>query len=442
MNPWSIDFGSRRTLKPLFVPGGALLLAAAAVLESGVLPISGPAIDVYYFGAFIAGIVLAWRFHSSRVLFPLLSLLLAHRALLFFSAGRILPDGPGRIAFEAVCFLLPTNFVIFSLFRERGLAIPAIASQAGLLFLESVFVAVICRPGEVVAPAILHWNPLDPRLFNWTTLPQGGWLMFVAAFAILFFRFLLYRKPVESGLLWSLAAAYAALQAGGVDRKASVYIATGGLILAGSLIENSYVLAYHDELTALPGRRAFNEALLRLKEPYTIAAVDIDHFKAFNDNYGHETGDQVLRMVAARLARVSGGGVAFRVGGEEFSILFPGEPMKEVLPHLELLRFEIETATFRLRGAPDRRHSTHQGADRRKPARRKSAPTRRPPARTFQGELSVTASIGAAEPSARWKTVEAVVQAADKALYRAKQAGRNRVETTSPDRLRPKRSIA
>jgi diguanylate cyclase (GGDEF)-like protein len=207
------------------------------------------------------------------------------------------------------------------------------------------------------------------------------------------------------------------------------------------MIENSYVLAYYDELTSLPARRAFNDALLRLPDRYTIAVVDIDHFKKFNDSHGHETGDQVLRMVAARLARVSGGGQAFRVGGEEFAILFSGEPMPGALPHLEILRMEIEASAFRVRAGQERRAVSH-GTDRRKAARSKRTLIRRKSTSSPAGELSVTVSIGVAEPNARTRQVEQVILAADKALYRAKRAGRNRVEVAASDGLRLKRSIA
>ena len=67
-------------------------------------------------------------------------------------------------------------------------------------------------------------------------------------------------------------------------------------------------MAYDDELTGLPARRALNEALARLRGTYTVAMVDIDHFKRFNDEHGHDVGDQILRMVGARLAGVGGGG--------------------------------------------------------------------------------------------------------------------------------------
>ncbi len=74
--------------------------------------------------------------------------------------------------------------------------------------------------------------------------------------------------------------------------------------------------------------------------------VDIDHFKRFNDTYGHDTGDQVLRLVAAGLSRVTGGGHAYRCGGEEFNILFPGKTTSEVVDHLEQLRAAIESRSF------------------------------------------------------------------------------------------------
>ena len=352
-----MDLWNRTTLKSLLLPGSALLMAAAVLLGGGFLSISGSAIDFYYYTVFIAGILLAWRFHSSRILFALLFLLLAHHSVEFFSAGRVVTNGPGRIAFEAVAFLLPLNFILLSCIPERGLALPSIVSRAVILFFESVFVALICRPGEISGPAFLHFSFLSRHLFQWTNIPQPAWLVFFLAFGFLLLRFLLYRKPVESGLLWSLGAVLLSLQAGGVGKIPTAYVATAGLILISSIIENSYVLAYHDELTGLPSRRAYNDALLSLKEPYAVAVVDIDHFKNFNDTYGHDTGDQVLRMVASRLAQVSGGGKAFRVGGEEFSILFAGKTTKQVLEHLESLREIVEASRFRMRTVPDRRHS-------------------------------------------------------------------------------------
>jgi diguanylate cyclase (GGDEF)-like protein len=205
----------------------------------------------------------------------------------------------------------------------------------------------------------------------------------------------------------------------------TVYFGVAAFILASSIVENSYSLAYRDELTGLDSRRAFNDALLRLKHPYAVAAVDIDHFKSINDSYGHDTGDQVLRMVASRLARVSGGGQSFRVGGEEFTILFPGKTAKDVAQHLEILRMDIESCSFRIRTEEERR-KVRRDADRRAPARK---PKRPMPFNT--GALSLTVSMGIAESRPKLPADEAI-QLADKALYRAKRTGRNRIVIAIP----------
>ena len=470
-----MDVWNQKALKALILPGGVLLVAAGVVFRGSFGPVPTAAIDFYYYAVFAAGILLAWRFHSSRILFALLTLFLASRALELFSAGQIASAGPGRVALEAVALLLPLNLIAFAVLPERGWAFSSTVSRLGLLFFESVFVAVICRPGSITGPVFLHPGFLGQ--FPGTRLPTLAMLAFIAAIVVVLSRFLVYRKPTDSGLLWALPATLLSFQAGAVGPTARAYIATAGLILASSIIENSYLLAYHDELTTLPGRRAFNDALFRLEEPYAVAVVDVDHFKNFNDTYGHETGDQVLRMVASRLAGVTGGGEAYRVGGEEFTILFPGKSAKDIFPHLELLRQVIAASNFQVRGGKERRsaaHSSRRGpsqehdqesrsqgvrsqdgqekdrrsAERRTQPRRPSAPRKKNRAvenfsEAGSHEITVTVSIGAAEPNTNFRTVEQVIQAADKALYRAKQSGRNRVELSSPLRAaKSKRNIA
>ncbi len=416
------------------MPGGILLVCALFAAEIGFARLSVTAIETYYYAVFFAGILLAWRFHSSRILFALITLLLAYRAMEFFSSGRLVVSGPGRIALGTAAFLIPLNFIFVSFIRERGFALASLASRIGLLFFESVLVAVLCRPGQFIGPVMTHKNA--PQ---WTNVPNLGLFAFAITFLVLLMRYLIYRKPLEAGLLWSAGAAFFGLQAGAVNKIGMVYFGTAGLILVSSIIENTYALAYQDELTGVPSRRAFNDALLRLTEPYSIAVVDIDHFKNFNDTYGHETGDQVLRLVAGRLEAVGGGGRSYRVGGEEFSILFPGKPMKDVVEYLERLRASIERSAFSLRSAPERR-AEPRGPDRRSPTAQKRAlkkATSSP--KRAENELSVTVSIGVAEPSSKSRDAEHVIHLADKALYKAKHAGRNRVETYRATRTRAAR---
>ncbi len=428
---------SKATVKSLLLPGG-LLLAAVALLQTGLLTLTVPGLMFVFYGAVTAGLLLAWRFHSSRVFFALLLLLLAQEATAAFSAGRLPLTGSGRTALEAVAFLVPLNFVLLSLLRERGFAFPNTGPLFLLWFVQATAVFAICRALPTAAALPAHASrhaatPLAPPL------PTYILWIFAAAGVTLLVRFLLLRKPVESALLWSLFAFFLAVYFGGQGRIALAYSATAALILAVSIIETSYLLAYHDELTTLPSRRALNDALLSLQAPYSIAMVDIDHFKQFNDQHGHDTGDQVLRLVAAKLARVTGGGQAYRCGGEEFTILFAGKTTDDVVEHLEQLRRTIEAARFRPRGVVDRRQ-TPRGPDRRTVRQRGRARTGHAVRRLAQvegpGALSVTVSIGVAAATEERPDPSRIMDAADKALYRAKGNGRNRVETASAPRRR------
>jgi diguanylate cyclase (GGDEF)-like protein len=428
---WIVNVWHKNPIKSFAVPGGLLLLGMVLLLRTTFVPLPASAVEFYYVATFSAGLLLAWRFHSSRSFFLLLTLLLAERVLVFFSTGRPINAVVVHNAFAAIALLIPFNLVAFSFLQERGFTAPSSASRLLLILLQSIFVAIVSRPGQ---SSVLRL--LDPAIVNrhwlaWTRLPQPSLVAFAAAFAVLVLRFVRLRKPLESGLFWSLLSVYLALDAGGIGRLPTAYLGSAALILVVALVETSYLMAYHDELTALPARRAFNEVIVGLENQYAIAIVDVDHFKRFNDTYGHETGDHVLRMVAAQLAQVTGGGKAFRCGGEEFSIVFPGKSSQEAVEHLELLREAIGQSKFMVRSVLERR-SKPRGSDRRKKAAKKRATIPRRPRRSAAEEVSVTVSIGVAEPSTKNRDVEQVIRAADSALYRAKEGGRNRVEIDGP----------
>jgi diguanylate cyclase (GGDEF)-like protein len=411
------------------------LVAVAILMHTGLVTPSAALIAFSFYGALIAGLLMAWRFHSSRIFLALLVLFLCQQAITYFSAGHVAASGPGRTALAAVGLLLPFNYVLISFTKEKGFVSSSVAPAGLLIFVQSVIVAVLCRPEAVrtAAHALHHSSPTPP-------LPFATLLAFAAAAVVLLVRFLLFHKPTESGLLWSLAATFLALRFGGIGRVPTAYFAASAFVLAVSIVETSYLLAYHDELTTLPSRRAFHDALLGLAPPYSIAMVDIDHFKRCNDTYGHDTGDQVLRLVASRLAKVTGGGQAYRCGGEEFAILFPGKTTGEVLDPLEELRAAIEASAFRQRGVERRQQA--RGPERRSTRTRSRAKIPRAASRASRSsssslsllssrDVSVTVSIGVATSTREKFSAEEVIQAADKALYRAKNAGRNRIETST-----------
>lgn len=390
-----------------FVPGGAVLAALVVMLRRGILVPDAQFANFCFYAAFGIGMVLSLRFHSIRLCFALLALALAARA----------PDAlSGHVVVAAIAILVPLNLVAFSLMDDRGFSRRELAVRIGIFFAQFIVIAFLSRPELTNIAHALDWKPLG-ALLNFG-VPQFATLVTAAASAIFVFRFWLLRKPIEAGFFWAtISAVIAAASRNGHARL--IYMSAAGAMLTMSLLESSYRMAYHDELTGIPARRAFNDALMRLQDVYALAVVDIDHFKKFNDTYGHETGDQVLRMVASRLARVSGGGEAFRFGGEEFCILFPGTTVRDALPYLERLRADIADNPFVLRG-PDRPVRTVE--DRASAERENRLETR------------VTISIGVAGANGKRIAVDDNLRAADKALYRAKKNGRNRVEVATAAR--------
>jgi diguanylate cyclase (GGDEF)-like protein len=420
-------------LRSFVLPSVPILGGAYLILEA--TPIRAPAATLmfYLYAICLAGLLLGWRFRASRVVGALLLFLLAHQALRFFVSGSVIVSGPGRTALEAISFLIPLNILVLAYSAEKGFSLDSWGPKLILLFLESVFVAVICRPRPAPGADLFHGALLSRSWFAWTPIPQVSLLAIAVTFCILAGRFGRTRHPIDAAFAWGLLGASAGMGSGGASRVASGLFASACLILVVSVLENSYRMAYYDELTGIPGRRAFNDALVGLQEPYSIAVVDIDHFKSFNDAYGHDTGDDVLRMVARKLSDVSGGGKAYRVGGEEFCLIFAGRTVDAVFHDLEALRQIIENSEFRIR-ASERRTEPRGPERRRSPSRRRrNSPTdfnaSGPP-----GSIFVTISMGVAQQTAELMQPRDVINAADGALYQAKQNGRNRVECAGGSR--------
>jgi diguanylate cyclase (GGDEF)-like protein len=257
-------------------------------------------------------------------------------------------------------------------------------------------------------------------LFRSPPTPPLGRLLFAAAFVAALVRTwpkdqAAEPRPLDIGLAGALVAFFSACEWVNTPGAFDAFMLASGVILLVSLLQESHRLAFRDELTGLPSRRALEERLHGLGPKHAIAMVDVDHFKNFNDTHGHDIGDQVLRLVAARLAQAQGGGTAYRYGGEEFCILFPELGLTEALPHVEKIRAEIAAYKMAVRRS-DRPTDPEAG-------------TRLRHLRSPEKTLSVTVSIGIAEPDDQRATPAEVLVAADRALYRAKQAGRNRVSS-------------
>ncbi len=391
------------------LPEGAVLGAAVLSLEVDVVRSRVQEFAPFYpVAVFGLGLLLALRFQRSRLVFALLLLAVVEWVLSHAPAGDV-----RRLVYRAAGVLLPLNLAVIALMRERGTFTRAGLVRLGLILTQVAAVAAAMRfalPRTVTLAGSAH---LPPAWFAWTPLPQNAVLAFGAAAVLIGVAMFFQASGFARPFLWALVAAFLALHHVATPGATTIYASAAGLILVVAVIESSYLMAYQDGLTGLPARRALNEALQRIDGRFTIAMVDVDHFKKLNDRYGHDVGDQALRMVATQLASVNGGGRAFRYGGEEFAVLFPGKTVAECEDELETLRRAIEDSTFTVR--------------------RRLRPRRKPANATNGGggrqQVAVTVSIGAAEPNGRGTSPEDVVKAADRALYRAKNGGRNRVET-------------
>ncbi len=398
-------------MKRLFsklVPEVPILVAAALLLTLPALrgTTTGLA-TVFPFTVVAAALLLGWRFNRSRLVFAIALLALTEYLLL-----RGVEAPRDRVYFHAMTFLLPINLALVALLPERGTLTPAGLLRWVFLGVQVLVVVFLAQSFQDKALAFLTARLFPARFTAWTPMSQPSTIAFVALGALLAMAWVREPQSPVRGYCYALIAVFAALSWRRTGPGQEILLATAGLILVVAVIEASYMMAYRDGLTELPGRRALNEALPRLSGQFTVAMVDVDHFKRFNDTYGHDAGDHVLRLVAARLAQAPGGGTAYRYGGEEFALVFPGKGQDECLPHLEELREIVETSRFTMR---------RRFRPRVKPKNDKGRKSRQ--------AITITVSIGVAERNHRHASPDQVVQAADKALYRAKEAGRNRVST-------------
>jgi len=397
-----------QTLSRLLFPGSLVLGAAAILLFTGMV-VDGPSSPPLYVpqAIFLVGLILSAVFRRGRIFFALLILSIAHAALTWLTP-RIASEA-GAHLMSATALLLPLNLMGLAFLKERGIISPAGRVRLAVFGVQAVAVAALCLPQTAFYANWLDRRFFPQRLSDWSRLPQPALVAFALATVVLMSYLVSRYRSVESGLLWALAAGFLAFRYGGVGLWASIFWSAGGAVLLIALLEASYKMAYHDELTQLPSRRALNEALMKLPDWYTVAMVDVDHFKKFNDAFGHAAGDQALRMVASRLARVAGGGKAYRYGGEEFAVLFVGRQTEDAFVYLDRLRRVIEQSTFVVRGK-DRRKNNRGKVTRQKSVRK---------------ETNVTVSIGVASSNGERLTPAEVMRAADQALYRAKAKGRN-----------------
>ncbi len=186
-------------------------------------------------------------------------------------------------------------------------------------------------------------------------------------------------------------------------------------------------LSEKDALTGIANRRLLEAKLQegwrqcqRAKAPLSVLMIDVDYFKPFNVTYGHQAGDEVLRSLAQAMQQslFRPNDFLARYGGEEFCVIFPGKDVECSKPYLETVRNDIESYKMQIRDKEHREKTKQKSKQRGRRKKERAGKT-----------VSVTISIGAAEPGEKHVKVDEVLKAADTALYKAKQNGRNCLAT-------------
>ena len=354
-------------------------------------------------------------YRRQRELFLMLTVYIAYFLLdtqtdYYRDNGKVRDDA--AVVFHLVCLLLPLLFGLFAAWQERTHLFQDMVARFAVLL---AFGSVALGLEQSYPQALLMWlsEIRWPALHGaWMSLIQMSYPVFLSAFLLLAWQYWRNPRPLHAaqlvgllGVFWMLPKTFI------LPFTLNIMCSQVMLMIAAAVAHEAYQMAFRDELTGLPGRRALNERMQRLGRNYVIAMTDVDHFKKFNDTHGHDVGDQVLRLVASRLSKVTGGGRAYRYGGEEFALVFAGKTAEECVPHVEAVREVIANYVMHLRDQSSRPQDDTSGRQRR--------------AGNSGGTVSVTISIGVAERQVDHRNPEAVLKSADQALYSAKGAGRN-----------------
>jgi diguanylate cyclase (GGDEF)-like protein len=385
-----------------------------------------------YMGFALVGF-LGWKLNQNRILFSVLLFLGACYCL--FNPILIDTWNTGRMVrglYFIVAMSLPLTLAVVFSFRETRLMDLQYLGRLTLSLVPIVILSyLLARDKEFfIEIAYFKFLPLNGFL-----LPQLS-LMSLAIFILVV---LLKRdhkvKPYLNVIGISLIPLMSAIWAGlrlfsDISRShpktnlqpfveasfPSLHMVVAFTVICGILLHTIFQMYWHrvyvDELTDIPNRRALDERLAKLSGEYAIAMLDIDHFKAFNDNYGHDEGDNVLRLVGSVLSQELGSKV-YRYGGEEFCAVFKGVLAEDAYMYANKVRRKLEEREFYIRKPNSKREPT-SSFDRRR-------------ARKNGKKVQITISIGLANPNKKSKTASDVVKLADQALYEAKRKGRNRV---------------
>lgn len=390
-----------KKLLPLLLPIGIIIGATMLFAQVGSYPAFTQNLILYFSYTLLAVVILlSFVFNRSRVFF-IASVVFVSLILLMTCKITEGVQSFNILAVRSIIFIiLPVNITVFTFQSDKGILslkgkFRIIAVLFEYLFILWVIISKHTKLIEFINSTPLHIGKLAP-------IPLLIFLIFCISFIFFLARIALFDLSKDRLLFGVLISIFIGLFSKNADISIPVFFSTAGIILLICSLHETYFLAYIDELTGLPSRRALKEKMMKLSGKYSIAMIDIDFFKKFNDTYGHDSGDEVLRFIGKCLKQMPGGGKSFRYGGEEFTVIFPGKSVAEAIPHLEKLRENISKSRI-----PITKGSEENSANKK------------------IKKVSITISCGVSEKNEKHPNPNDVMKAADAALYRAKDKGRN-----------------
>lgn len=386
---------------PFFILIFAWILAMGTLISYNKL--SAIFLTLPFILAFFALVLSVW-FQHSRVFYAICILLFTMCAVQT-GFNRLDP----KAFINGISLVIPIAFILLAVTGEKGITTKHGLTK-GLIFISLILIVLVDAGSKNSFFAKLKSTGLIPgNADNIQSIPSVSVFLFVLCLCVMLVRYFIKSGIMDIAFTGVAMGGFVILHFTDYPSVLSIFYSAAFLTFIIALFEASYSLAYRDTLTNLLSRRAMEQEILRLGGKYAIAMLDIDHFKRVNDTYGHKVGDDVLKMIAALIEKNIRGGKAFRYGGEEFVVIFPKKSAKDVSKLLDNLRIGIEKRLLVLRSAN----------------RPKKKPKRKQYRKNNSGMVRVTVSIGIADKNERMTSAVEVIEAADKALYRAKKNGRN-----------------
>jgi diguanylate cyclase (GGDEF)-like protein len=300
----------------------------------------------------------------------------------------------------------------FSILKEDSLSTLLGVTRVVLVLIQPFLLLWLCLPDQHDLASAFSREYIPSLYTKWTPIPQPALFAFATALLLHFVRFVLHRDPLEGGAIWALLAIFVAYHTSRYGWQSTNFFMAAGLILFVTLLQSFYQRTYRDELTGIPGRLAYDEAIGQLGKRFSLAVISIDQLSQYANIHGKPVSDQILKRVAPRIQAACAEGQVFRTSGEELTVLFPEKSATETLMTLESVRKTIEAIGLFLRGR-DQVLEKQRGLIK---------------AGSRDRALPITLSIGVAEKLSESATLSLVIKSAYRALYEAKGIGGNVVK--------------